>query len=85
MEKNKHLKQLYLQIVSSTDFNTFIELLNYMIDDLADVRKDIGSDDSVKVRKAIITYLQGNIDRIKRIRNNEIDKHKTVDQRADEY
>ena len=85
MEKNKHLKQLYLQIVSSTDFNTFIELLNYMIDDLADVRKDIGSDDSVEVRKAIITYLQGNIDRIKRIRNNEIDKHKTVDQRADEY
>ena len=69
MEK-QHLKRLYQLIVSSHNFDTFLEYLEHLVDEASNIRNNIGKDDSFEVRKGMVALLQTEIDRLKRVRDN---------------
>lgn len=70
MPETNKLDKKYKTIALSSSYEDCIELLQIIIDEIADIRQSFGEQDSIKFRKEIIDYLMNSIDIIRRLRKN---------------
>lgn len=75
MPSNNQLRHRLEIIAGQPNQSDFIALLEAMVENVADVRINIGQNDSMEIRKAISTYLQDQVDNINRIRKNKLTKN----------
>jgi len=70
MESSKLLQHKLKILAGSPNFQDFVETLEAMRNHIADVRTDLGKDDSIIMRKALDIYLQDKVSQINRMRKN---------------
>ena len=66
------LEHQYDIVASSGDLEDFSLFFQLLVQDVADVRVNLGVEDSVELRKAVADYLQAVVDKIRRTRNNKL-------------
>lgn len=67
---NSRLQQQLEIVASAPNAKDFLSALEAMMDDVSDVRTDIGKPDSMEVRQGVTRYLRQSVDSILRIRKN---------------
>lgn len=65
------LQHKYKIVAGQPNHQDFIDLLEALGNEVADIRTNIGQPDTVEIRKAIAAYLKLTVDTIRRIRKNE--------------
>lgn len=71
MQKSQ-LQLKFRQIAGSANYEDMLDFLDSLRLEAGNIHTDIGTNDSIELRKAIDGYLQKAIDNIKRIRKNEL-------------
>lgn len=62
-----HIERL---VASSLQYDDVVTLFKAMIAEVSDVRTNIGSNDTLEIRRALQSYLQEEIDTLARVRNS---------------
>ena len=83
-DSHRQLNHRFKLVSVGQNYTDFIDLLTEQINQVSDVRTNIGENDSKEIRMAIVTYLQNTIDTIRRIRKNETARLSRPPQTADD-
>lgn len=71
MDSLSHKKKI---VAAAPNCQDFLDFLHELISYTADIRTNVGANDSVDLRRAISAYLQDALDDIKRIRNTQLNR-----------
>jgi hypothetical protein len=61
-------------LAKSNNCDDFLAFMEDLIGEITDARNKFGKDDSLELRRFMADYIKSNIDRIKRIRDNQNNK-----------